>query len=534
VGQGPDGERFIYITIKADGSSQKVLVRYDDFRTGSTQVISRLNKLGAHLISPAAVSEFSRRLQELGPQEPSFKVATRVGPFGDAFVLPHGVVSAEQKDIATYFDERLLDYMAWGRKGGTLKGWQEIAELAEGSSRLILALGVALAGPLRMIAPVESIAFQLCGPGGTGKTSIGVIASSIWGQRLLADRPHPLGGGDAWNNTISNLERVLAARDHTFLFLNEAHLTNPKDMVEAIFTIREGQGRGRYTELSRWEWFAPVLSTSNKLFSETLLAAREPIDRAALDRLIDVPLPGDQSSAFENLHGSQTVEDFVVRLKAICDDNFGVAGRVYVRKILHELADDPEGLAHWLERRRDYFRRVARKRASNNDRYARVISHFATVYSALRLSDRYKVLALRKGSASRALLACLQDHLRVTSAAEDQSTSQTPLAQLRGYIRKNRDAFVRLSGTTLPPQNLATCPGYLYEASGRSWLAFPHAVAEQIVGGRGSLSSLCHDLDSLGLIKKVGGGQGGNRFATKLKVGSKRIYMLCIDERLCG
>ena len=60
--------------------------------------ITQLNKLGAHLISPAAGSEFLRRLQDLGPQKPSFSVATRVGPFGKAFVLPDQVISASEQN----------------------------------------------------------------------------------------------------------------------------------------------------------------------------------------------------------------------------------------------------------------------------------------------------------------------------------------------------------------------------------------------------------------------------------------------------
>jgi hypothetical protein len=87
------------------------------------------------------------------------------------------------------------------------------------------------------------------------------------------------------------LERVLAARNYTFLFLNEAHLARPQDIIAAIFLICEGQGRGRYNEICRWEWYVPVLSTSNVSVAEILAKAQEPADRAAFDRLIDVPLP---------------------------------------------------------------------------------------------------------------------------------------------------------------------------------------------------------------------------------------------------
>ena len=84
----------------------------------------------------------------------------------------------------------------------------------------------------------------------------------------------------------------------------------------------------------------PVFSSSNEFVVETLQKAGEPLDRAAFDRLLDVPLPQNGFGAYENLHGSTTMGDFSRRLKAIYDVNNGVVGRAYVLKILQELAED--------------------------------------------------------------------------------------------------------------------------------------------------------------------------------------------------
>lgn len=75
----------------------------------------------------------------------------------------------------------------------------------------------------------------------------------------------------------------------------------------------------------------------------------------------------------------------------------------------------------------------------------------------------------------------------------------------------------------------ATCPGYVYETAGREWFGFPNAIVERVVGGRGTLAELRRQLNSLGLIKKAGGGHGGDRFVTKVNVGSKRVYLLSVD-----
>lgn len=173
IGVGPNGERFVRIAIQLGKKRCRTLFRYDDVVEGSRRALAELNRLGAHIVTSEAKSEFMFRLQRIGPQRPSFKVATRVGPFGDVFVLPERVLSADNKTVATSFDESLADYLSWGRTGGTLEGWKALEKLALGNSRLILALGVAFVGPLRLIAPIEPVAFQLTGLGGTGKTTLG-------------------------------------------------------------------------------------------------------------------------------------------------------------------------------------------------------------------------------------------------------------------------------------------------------------------------------------------------------------------------
>jgi putative DNA primase/helicase len=504
---------------------------YDGLVSGSRAALAQLNRHGAHLISSRAASEFLQRLQELGPQDSSFDVATRVGPFGDAFVLPDTVISASYETVETRFDDGLADYLSWGREGGSLAGWRRLERLAVGNTRLILALGVAFVGPLRLVTPIEPVAFQLTGLGGTGKTTIGAVASSVWGQRLLGGAPHSLCGGDAWNNTLNNLERVLTTRDHTFLFLNEGHHVSAKDLVAAIFLICEGQGKGRYNEARRWDWFAPVFSTSNDSVVDILRNAGEPLARAAFDRLIDVPLPRGGFGAFENLHGSATVGDFCVRLKAIYDVNYGVVGRDYVFRILVQLAKDRAGLASWVQAQRANFIRVAGERVSADPNHARVISHFATVFAALRLAARFELFCLPKYSAGRALLTCLGDHLRVTGDAMARVAAARPDALLKAYVQQNRASFAELNGASLREgHDHATCPGYVYKTFGRTWFGFRAPMLEVVLGGRAALSELCGQLDSWGLIRKVGGGKDGGRYAIKVQVGEKREYLQSIDS----
>ena len=380
------------------------------------------------------------------------------------------------------------------------------------TGRLILAFGTAFVGPLRLITPIEPVAFQLTGKGGTGKTTIGAVASSVWGQRLALGEPHPLCGGDSWKNTVNNFERVLVTRCYTFVFLNEGHHISPKDLVDAIFMICEGQGKGRYTEVRRWDWFLPVLASSNESVAETLRKAGEPLERAAFDRLIDIPLPQGCDSAFENLHGSATAGDFCVRLKGIYDVEYGTVGRDYIFKILHGLADDREELESWVQAQRANFIRVAREKLGADPNHGRVISRFATVYAALRLAGRFELFWLPENSAGRALLTCLGDHLRVTDGAIARVVVASPDALLKAYVQQHRDEFVVLDGGPLPRGHVhAACPGYVYKAFGRTWFGFRAPMLEVVLGGRGARDELCRQLNSQGLIRKASGGEEPNR-----------------------
>jgi hypothetical protein len=158
IGVGPDGERFISVKINSAESQCREIVRFDDLVNGSRAAFGRLNRLGAHLISPAAQSEFLRRIQDLGPKKPTFKVATRVGPFEDVFILPHKIIGVDDKAAKrakTCFDDGLVEYLSWGREAGSLRNWQELTKLATGNKLFILSLGLALCGARRLGGPVQ-------------------------------------------------------------------------------------------------------------------------------------------------------------------------------------------------------------------------------------------------------------------------------------------------------------------------------------------------------------------------------------------
>jgi hypothetical protein len=62
-------------------------------------------------------------------------------------------------------------------------------------------------------------------------------------------------------------------------------------------------------------------------------AAKIPFDAAYVDRMIDVPAPGDGSSFFEDLHGYPDLETFGIRLQELAKANHGWLGFDFVTEL---------------------------------------------------------------------------------------------------------------------------------------------------------------------------------------------------------
>jgi len=112
--------------------------------------------------------------------------------------------------------------------------------------------------------------------------------------------------------------------------------------------------------------------------------------------------------------------------------------------------------------------------------------------------------------------------------------SHSPVEALRSYIRDKGDAFLDLRHEEVPADHLHdACPGYIFEMHGRLEYLFPEKRLREIVGRPSALLDLKKELALRGLIAKAGAGDGGDRFAVKRMIGSKRRYVSAIDARIC-
>ena len=214
-------QRFCKLRVKGDMGVKTIVVRENhlgDYR-------DQLEAIGANLVSRKAFNELEDRIQDYGLTKPTLKVATRIEivmkpwPCLAARILRQTALKSPSPMCPWISSERYVT-------SGTIKAWKkDFGKLGRRNSRVILAFALPFVGPLSAVASIEHVGIQLVGKGGgSGKSAIGVAASSVWGWDPYHSQADRNGFGQTWNSTVNNLERWSAGYNQTFLFLNETRL----------------------------------------------------------------------------------------------------------------------------------------------------------------------------------------------------------------------------------------------------------------------------------------------------------------------
>lgn len=105
-----------------------------------------------------------------------WQLAKTAGWHGGAYILPSGEVLGDAENLHYHGDtSQGADY----QPRGSLADWQALARLAQGNSRLCLALGCAFAAPLLHLLDHESGGFHLYGDSSDGKTTAAQTAYAV-------------------------------------------------------------------------------------------------------------------------------------------------------------------------------------------------------------------------------------------------------------------------------------------------------------------------------------------------------------------
>lgn len=244
---------------------------------------------------------------------------------GKAFIRPNGEVIGESDGLVRFEDARQGEVLS----SGTLDGWRsEVAALAEGNDVVAMGVCAAFAGALLEDSGLDGGGFNCKGASSSGKTTILKIATSVWNPPAV----------ETWRGTLNSFEGTAARHNDSLLGVDELRLVDPREVIEAAYTLASGRGKGRADrngrDRERRTWRVFLLSTGELTLEDHAATAGKRVHAGAGVRILDIEVTDYDHGCFQDLHGSRDGKEFAERLRLGAESHCGHAGPAMVEKIL--------------------------------------------------------------------------------------------------------------------------------------------------------------------------------------------------------
>ena len=367
-GRDEDGAHFRMIRWKENGAGAERTDAFPLEIVGEREGWARMRRGGLSVTTSRLLRAHLGNHMQLAGSDQFWRVVSRSGWQHGAYVLPNAEVVGNPAD-PVFFNGRSASANAY-RVNGTVTQWQErVGALAQGNVCMMLGAACSLAAPLLDLVEADSFGVHLFGNSGTGKTTIGMVANSIWG--------HPEELKLSWYSTALGLANEAAAHNDGLMSLDEiGQSTKPEDVATSAYALFNGVGKiqgakdGGNREAMRWRVLA--LSTGEKDLETFLHEAGKKVHAGHLVRLLNVPI-----QPIANIHGltnSRAHADAVQQAAKCC---FGAVGREWVSY----LADHKEDVINAIKTTTTAWQARLSEKAS--DQVRRVASRFAILEAAL-------------------------------------------------------------------------------------------------------------------------------------------------------
>ena len=314
------------------------------------------------------------------------------------------------------------------QQSGSLNDWQStIGKWAKGNSRAQFAISCAVAAPLLDLAGVEGGGFNLRGASSSGKTSLLVASSSVYGLPEEAVR--------GWRSTANALEGLAALHNDGFLVLDEISEVQPEHAGEAAFILANGRQKARAnrTGFSRkvLTWKLLFLSSGEESLSNLLgRVKRKPTPGQEL-RLLDIPSDaGSELGVFEELHEHKSGAALSLAFKDYSAKYHGKVGRYWLRWVVKNRGVLAEMLPKQIQK---FVQKYVPEGSSGQ--IIRAARRFALVSAAGESFTDAGLSGWEKSEAENSALRCFQDWLSEYGASPKED--QNILRQVRLFFEKH-------------------------------------------------------------------------------------------------
>lgn len=355
---------------------------------------------------------------------------------------------------------------------GTLGGWQNVFKpLVVKQPLPLFALALAFVGPLMWFAPPDYLSpfFELVGDQGTGKTTLGIAAISVWAGRLDGTS----GGGETWNFTPGRLDELKSGHRHSLLLLDEGNLAGAekkdreKLTQQAIFNLTSTGERQRFGGApEKPHSQLAILSTSNRRLCD-LVGGLQAERGAMAERLISIHLGESRSfGVFDRVPtGFKSSAQAAEALVAAANAQWGTAGPEFVVQLQKRATRDEvsfrKSLAILLARQVLLLKEMTDA--------PRIQKSFALVAVAGQLARRWGILPDGWGSPARAVRAVAAEALSGLDPVKEAA------AAVQSYSDRHRSSLLKVADLKQPLDRLSfdAAAGFLREIEGKTELLVP-------------------------------------------------------------
>jgi uncharacterized protein (DUF927 family) len=506
-----------YIRVKtADGHWHEVAIAAELLSGNGDDILKILLDLGLRFDpTPKKKAAILRLIARSSPKSRA-RCVSRVGWHGRSFVLPdavYGAASNEQIVLQT----RGPTKHAY-RCSGSLEGWQEVAQLATGNSRLVFAASIAFSSPLLQLVEMEGGGFHLRGPSSIGKTTALQLAGSVWG-----------GGGlngyiNRWRATDNGIEAIAAAHCDTLLCLDEMAEVDGNAAHKTAYMLANGQGKvradrnGHFREPSEWRLI--FLSTGEIGLGDKIAEAGRKVTAGQEVRIVDIPADAGQGfGVFDHLGEFNRPTELADRFKELAATHYGHAAPLFLKYLTAD-----------LEAARDRVRIIISefvKHACPGDadgQVRRVARRFALVAAAGELAAGWDVVPWQAGEARRASRRCFDDWLSQRGGTEPAEIREG-IARVRAFISEHgMSRFVAWNVPERPTPRRAGFRQKKHAAESWTYYVFSEVFRREICAGIDP-AIVARALADRGMLRADSNGKY-TRSERLPGLGNQRVYVL--------
>jgi putative DNA primase/helicase len=380
-------------------------------------------------IAPKARALVLEYLQQENPAQ-RVRVTSKTGWHGEGdaavFVLPQGAIGDAGEEWI--YDSQQPNATNFKRKS-TLEAWRDnVAALCVGNSRLVFAVSIAFAAPLRNLMDIKDLGgFHYRGQSSDGKSTALRLCGSVCGGPDYMQR---------WRATDNGLEALAMQHCDAPLLLDELKQLDPKTAGEAAYMLANGSGKARSNEKGgarkAAQWRLIFLSAGEVGLSQHMLEANKRVHAGQEIRMADIPADaGANMGIFENLHGHANGNEFAKVIAREISQHYGVAFPAFVEWVIDHREDVTDKLHAAIN---GFDKGLLSDAASGQAR--RVASIFALVGAAGELASMAGMTGWQQGEAFKAAKTCFLAWLQ-GFGGEGSQEHRAQLAQVRLFLEQH-------------------------------------------------------------------------------------------------